>query len=97
MSNNVILMWSELHTCTVTKEKVFQALLDIFNEYSAMEYNHITVIIEWLQDNLECYLGEFLNNVDFIYDSDLDIDEQNFTALLEDPEFINEFKEWLNE
>jgi|GEM_PF-6132951 len=97
MSNNIVLMWSELHTHTVTKEEVFRALLDTFNEYCDIEYNHSSVIIEWLQDNLESYLGKFLYNVDFMYDSDLDIDEQNFTSLLEDSEFVEEFKEWLNE
>lgn len=97
MSNNIVLMWSELHTHTVTKGEVFRALLDIFNEYGGMEYNHTIVIIEWLQDNLESYLGEFLHNVNFMYDSDLDIDEQNFTSLLESKEFIDEFKKWLNE
>lgn len=98
--NKIELQWTELCTYSVDKEDVFKALVYLYDEYAPKfdeSYGYVEAVVEWLEDNLDAYIEEFIEAIDPMRDINGDIDNETITALLDDKEFMNEFEEWLNE
>lgn len=96
--SKVVLQWSELRSELYDESDIFEALLQTYEEYSEnSRLNDIDDIIEWLQENLDNYLEDFLHNVDFMLDINGDIDIENITGYLKDKKFIESFKKYYDE
>lgn len=66
---------------------------DIFCEPE--EYDYAEFIITWLKDNLKNYKEEFLSILDSEIDTEGEISNDNITELLDNEEFMKEFKQYL--
>lgn len=102
--NKIELKWTEICCFNVNKEDVFSALVELYNSYAPEfdeRFDYVQTVTEWLEDNLEDYVNEFLTKLALISHLAVepmhDIDNENITALLDNKEFMNEFKEWLND
>lgn len=98
--NKIELYWTESCTYNVDKEGVFQALVNLYNDYAPEfdeSYDYVETVVEWLNDNLESYIEEFIKELDPLRDINGDIDNETITDLLDNEGFMNEFEEWLNE
>lgn len=58
-------------------------------------YDYAEFVIDWLEDNLKDYKEEFLSILDSTIDTGGEIDNDNITDLLDDEEFMTEFRQYL--
>ena len=68
--------------------KAFEWYGDIPEEYAEF-------IITWLEDNLKNYKEEFLSILDSEIDTEGEISNDNITDLLDNEEFMKEFRQYL--
>lgn len=97
---NVNLYWTESHSFTIAKEDIFFHLIEVFTNNSDEDYeagNYADTVIAWLQECLENYVDDFINYIDNFFSTDRVIETENITKLLDDEEFVKEFKKYLNE
>ena len=101
----VSLTWSEIRQVLVEDYELYQALYDVYVNYIeelieyASPYDYSEFIIDWLEDNLKDYKEEFLSmlslETSFDCNTDGEIDNDNITELLDDEEFMKEFRQYL--
>lgn len=105
MDDLIDLNWTLYVSYFVKKYDVFKALVDLYTTYCEdtpeESVDYAQFVIDWLKDNLEDYIDEFLSILRYItsadYNTDGGIDNDSITELLDDKEFIKEFRQYLND
>ena len=99
MSDKIDLSWSLSVEYTFEKYDLFRALADLCttNCDISENYDYAEFVIDWLEDNLKDYKEEFLSILDSTIDTGGEIDNDNITDLLDDEEFMTEFRQYLND
>ena len=99
IDDKIELNWTLKVNYTVTKYNIFQSLEELFNIYEKAPDNvdYSNYVIEWLKDNLLNYIKDFLDILDIDCNTDGEIRYESITELLDNEEFIKEFKQYLND
>lgn len=104
MKDKIELNWTLNISYTFQKYDIFEALVNLCTTYFGdipEEYDYSEFIINWLEENLADYKEEFLSMLDMLLDIncnvDGEIDNDNITDLLDDEEFMTEFRDYLND
>ena len=99
MGDKIELNWTLNVSYTFKKYDIFQSLEDLFNIYEEAPDNvdYPSYVIEWLNINLKDSIEEFLDILDPMIDIDGEIDNNNITELLDNEEFMKEFRDYLND
>lgn len=97
MEDKIELNWTLNISYTFKKYDIFQSLEDLFNIYEEVPDNvdYPSYVIEWLNTNLKSSIEEFLDILDPMINTDGEIDNNNIINLLDNKEFIAEFKQFL--
>ena len=97
MSNKIELNWTINVSYTFKKDDIFEALenLVLNNEDVPEDADYPNYVIDWLDTNLEDSVEEFLDLLDPTLDIDGEIDYNNIAELLDNEEFIKEFRQYL--
>lgn len=99
MSDKIELNWTINISYTFKKYDIFEALenLVLNNEDVSEDADYPNYVINWLKTNLEDSVEEFLDFLDPMLNTDGEIDNDNITDLLDNEEFMAEFKDYLND
>lgn len=99
MDDKIELNWTLNVSYTFKKYDIFQSLEDLFNIYEEAPDNvdYPSYVIEWLNTNLKDSIEEFLDILDPMIDIDGEIDNDNIVELLDNKEFMEEFRDFLND
>lgn len=105
MDDLIDLNWILYVSYLAKKYEVFEALANLCTTYCEdipeESDDYAQFVIDWLKDNLEDYIVEFLSILSYItsadYNTDGGIDNDSITELLDDKEFIKEFRQYLND
>lgn len=99
MSNEVELQWTLNESDTFTKYEIFEALADLFDTYEIVPENvdYSSYVINWLNTNLKDFVEDFLTILYPMMDINEKVDYCNITNLLDNEEFIKEFKLYLGD
>ena len=98
MSDEIELHWTLKVDYTFRKYDLFEALVNLclaFYGDIPEEYDYAEFIIIWLEDNLKDYKEEFLSILDSEIDTEGEISNDNITELLDNEEFMKEFRQYL--
>ena len=97
--DKIELNWTLNVSCTFKKYDIFKALEELFlnNEDVPEDADYPNYVIDWLDTNLEDSVEEFLDFLDPMLNTDGEIDNDNIIDLLNDEEFMKEFKDYLND
>ena len=105
MSDKIDLSWSLNVEYTFEKYDLFETLANLCTTYcdgidiSEESHDYSEFIIDWLEDNLKDYKEEFLSmlSLETSFDCNIDgeINNDNITELLDDEEFMKEFRQYL--
>lgn len=97
MNDKIELNWTLNVSYTFTKYDIFEALVDLFDSYEIVPENvdYPSYVIEWLNTNLKDFIEDFLTTLDPMLDIDGEIDNNNIEKLLDNKEFMKEFKLYL--
>lgn len=98
MNDEIELHWTLKVDYTFEKCTLFEALVNLCLAYYGNipeEYDYAEFIITWLEDNLKNYKEEFLSILDSEIDTEGEISNDNITELLDNEEFMKEFKQYL--
>lgn len=98
IDDKIELNWTLKVNYTVTKYNIFQSLEELFNIYEKAPDNvdYSNYVIDWLKDNLLNYIKDFLDILDIDCNTDGEIRYENITELLDNEEFMKEFKQYLS-
>lgn len=99
MKDKIELNWTLNLSYTFPKYDVFESLVDLFDTYEIVPENvdYSSYVIDWLNTNLKDYVEDFLTTLDPVINVDGDISYNNVTNLLDDEEFMKEFRDYLND
>ena len=99
MNDRIELNWTINVSYTFKKYDIFEALenLVLNNEDVPKDTDYPNYVIEWLNINLNNSIEEFINILDPMIDIDGEIDYDNIADLLDDEEFMTEFRQYLND
>lgn len=98
MNDKIELHWTLKVDYTFEKYALFEALVNLCLAYYGNipeEYDYAEFIITWLEDNLKNYKEEFLSILDSEIDTEGEISNDNITELLDNEEFMKEFRQYL--
>lgn len=97
MNDKIELNWTLNVSYTFTKYDIFEALVDLFDSYEIVPENvdYPSYVIEWLNINLKDFIEDFLITLDPMLDIDGEIDNNNIEKLLDNEDFMKEFKLYL--
>lgn len=97
MNDKIELNWTLNVSYIFTKYDIFEALVDLFDSYEIVPENvdYPSYVIEWLNINLKDFIEDFLTTLDPMLDIDGEIDNNNIEKLLDNEEFMKEFKLYL--
>lgn len=98
MSDKIELHWTLKVNYTFEKYILFEALVNLCLAYYGdipEEYDYAEFIITWLEDNLKNYKEEFLSILDSEIDTEGEISNDNIIELLDNEEFMTEFRQYL--
>lgn len=99
MSDKIELHWTLKVSCTVTKYDVFEALFNLWAAYCddipERPDDYAQFMINWLKDNLINYIKDFFAILDIDCNTDGEIRYESITELLDNEEFMMEFKQYL--
>lgn len=105
MSDKINLSWSLNVEYTFEKYDLFETLTNLCTTYCdgidipEESHDYSEFIIDWLEDNLKDYKEEFLSilNLETSIDCNTngEIDNDNITELLDNEEFMKEFRQYL--
>lgn len=95
MSDKIELNWTLNISHTFKKYDIFEALEDLFlnNEDVPEDADYPNYVIDWLETNLEDSVEEFLDLLDPMLNIDGEIDDD----ILDNKEFMKEFRQYLND
>lgn len=94
MSDEIELHWTLKVNYTFEKYTLFEALVNLCLAYYGdipEEYDYA----DWLEDNLKNYKEEFLSILDSEIDTEGEISNDNIIELLDNEEFMTEFRQYL--
>ena len=99
MNDKIELNWTINVSYTFKKYDIFEALenLVLNNEDVPKDADYPNYVIEWLNINLNDSIEEFINILDPMIDIDGEIDYDNISDLLDNEEFMTEFRQYLND
>ena len=101
MDDKIELYWTLKASCTVTKYDVFEALANLcityYKNISEESDDHAQSMNDWLKDNLIDYTKDFLDILDIDCNTNGEICYESITELLDNEEFMTEFKQYLND
>ena len=105
MSDKIDLSWSLNVEYTFEKYDLFETLTNLCTIYCdgidipEESHDYSEFIIDWLEDNLKDYKEEFLSMLSLETSIDCntngEIDNDNITELLDNEEFMKEFRQYL--
>lgn len=105
MSDKIDLSWSLNVEYTFEKYDLFETLTNLCTTYCdgidipEESHDYSEFIIDWLEDNLKGYKEEFLSMLSLETSIDCntngEIDNDNITELLDNEEFMKEFRQYL--
>lgn len=105
MSDKIDLSWSLNVEYTFEKYDLFETLTNLCTTYCdgidipEESHDYSEFIIDWLEDNLKDYKEEFLSMLSLETSIDCntngEIDNDNITELLDNEEFMTEFRQYL--
>lgn len=95
MKDKIELNWTINISYTFKKYDIFEALENLVLNNEDADYPNY--VINWLETNLEDSVEEFLDFLDPMLNTDGEIDNDNITDLLDNEEFMAEFKGYLND
>lgn len=103
MDDKIDLNWTVYVSYFVKKYDVFKALANLCTTYCEdipeESDDYAQFVIDWLKDNLEDYIDGFLSILGYItsinYNTEGGIDNDNITDLLDNEEFMTEFRQYL--
>ena len=98
IDDKIELNWTLNVSYTFKKYDIFQSLEELFNIYEKAPDNvdYSNYVIEWLKDNLINYIKDFLTISDIDCNTDGEIRYESITELLDNKEFMKEFKQYLS-
>lgn len=98
IDDKIELNWTLNVSYTFKKYNIFQSLEELFNIYEKAPDNvdYSNYVIEWLKDNLINYIKDFLTISDIDCNTDGEIRYESITNLLDNKEFMKEFKQYLS-
>ncbi len=98
IDDKIELNWTLKVNYTFKKYDIFQSLEELFNIYEKAPDNvdYSNYVIEWLKDNLINYIKDFLTISDIDCNTDGEIRYESITELLDNEEFMKEFKQYLS-
>lgn len=101
MDDKIELNWTLKASCTVTKYDVFEALVNLCtaycNDIPKESDDYAQFVVDWLEDNLINYTKDFLDTLDIDCNTDGEICYESITELLDNKEFMKEFKQYLRD
>ena len=107
MDNKIDLNWTLYVSYFVSKYDIFKALANLCTSYCEDKDipegsdDYAQFVINWLKDNLEDYIDELLSILRYItstdYNTEGGIDNDNIIELLDNEEFMTEFRQYLND
>lgn len=97
MNDKIELNWTLNISYTFKKHDIFEALENLFlnNEDVPEDADYPNYVIDWLETNLEDSVEEFLDLLDLMLNIDGEIDNDNIADLLDNEEFMTEFRQYL--
>ena len=99
MDDKIELYWTLKASCTVTKYDVFEALTNLcttcYKNIPEESDDHAQFVIDWLKDNLIDYTKDFLDILDIDCNTNGEICYESITELLDNEEFMKEFRQYL--
>ena len=105
MDDKIDLSWTLKVEYTFEKYDLFETLTNLCTTYCdgidipEESHDYSEFIIDWLEDNLKNYKEEFLSmlslETSIDCNTDGEIDNDNITELLDNEEFIKEFRQYL--
>lgn len=97
MNDKIELNWTLNISYTFKKYDIFEALENLFlnNEDVPENADYPNYVIDWLETNLEDSVEEFLDLLDPMLNIDGEIDDDNIAELLDNKEFMKEFRQYL--
>lgn len=105
MSDKIDLNWTLKVDYTFEKYDLFETLTNLCTTYCdgidvpEESHDYSEFIIDWLEDNLKDYKEEFLSmlslETSIDCNTDGEIDNDNITKLLDNEEFMKEFRQYL--
>ena len=105
MDDKIDLNWTLSVEYTFEKYDLFETLANLCTTYCdgidipEESHDYSEFIIDWLEDNLKDYKEEFLSmlslETSIDCNTDGEIDNDNITELLDNEEFMKEFKQYL--
>lgn len=101
MDDKIELYWTLKASCTITKYDVFEALANLCITYCdgidipEESDDYAQFVIDWLKDNLINYTKDFLDILDIDCNTDGEICYESITELLDNEEFMKEFRQYL--
>lgn len=98
IDDKIELNWTLNVSYTFKKYDIFQSLEELFNIYEKAPDNvdYSNYVIKWLKDNLINYIKDFLTISDIDCNTDGEIRYESITELLDNEEFMKEFKQYLS-
>ena len=101
MDDKIDLNWTVYVSYFVSKYDVFEALANLCTTYCEdipeESDDYAQFVIDWLKDNLLNYIKDFLDILDIDCNTDGEIRYESITDLLDNEEFMKEFKQYLND
>ena len=101
IDDKIELNWTLKVNYTVTKYDVFEALVNLCTSYCndipKKSNDYAQFVTDWLKDNLLNYIKDFLAILDIDCNTDGEIRYESITELLDNEEFMKEFKQYLND
>lgn len=99
MDDKIELNWTLKVSYIITKYDVFEALVNLCtaycNDIPKKSDDHSQFVINWLENNLINYTKDFLDTLDIDCNTDGEIRYENITELLNNKEFMKEFRQYL--
>lgn len=105
MNDKIDLNWTLKVDYTFEKYDLFETLTNLCTTYCdgidipEESHDYSEFIIDWLEDNLKDYKEEFLSmlslETSIDCNTDGEIDNDNITELLDNEEFMKEFRQYL--
>lgn len=97
MNDKIELNWTLNISYTFKKYDIFEALENLFlnNEDVPENADYPNYVIDWLKTNLEDSVEEFLDLLDPMLNIDGEINNDNIAELLDNEEFMTEFRQYL--
>ena len=99
MDDKIDLNWTVYVSYFVSKYDVFEALASLCTTYGEdipeESDDYAQFVIDWLKDNLINYTKDFLDILDIDCNTNGEICYESITELLDNEEFMKEFRQYL--